>query len=108
MSPRDVRRAALEAFRIGDWLVEPSLNQLSRAETIVHLRPQLIDLLAFLVSHAGEVVSKRDILDAVWPERFVSESALTACMTELRHALATQAAHRASSRTSPSGGTAFC
>lgn len=78
---------------MGDWLVEPSLNRVSRDGVPLHLRPQLIDLLVFLTDRPGRVVSKQEILDGVWPGQVVSESALTACVTELRHAIGDTGPH---------------
>ncbi len=52
-------------FRLGDWLVEPSLNKLSRSDQTVRLRPKLMDVLAFLASRPGGVVSPEEILESV-------------------------------------------
>ena len=41
------------------------------------LEPQAFDVLCYLVEHRGEVVRKEQLLDDVWGDRFVSESALT-------------------------------
>ena len=57
---------------MGDWLVQPSLNVLTHAGVVRHLEPQVMDLLAFL-AHAGRrVVSKDEIIDAVWHGRFIA------------------------------------
>lgn len=47
----------------------------------------LIDLLALLAERRGQVVTKEEILDRIWSSRFVSESALTRSVAELRHYL---------------------
>ncbi|MBP1636483.1 MAG: hypothetical protein H6Q10_3057 [Acidobacteria bacterium] len=83
--PRDLPFAP--NFRVGDWLVEPSLDRLSRNGSVVHLRPQLTNLLLLLARHAGRTVSKGQILASVWAGQFVAESGLSRCMTELRRAL---------------------
>mgnify|MGYP003586200707 CR=1 FL=1 len=74
-------------FRVADWLVEPSLDRLSRGETVLHLRPQLTNLLVLLAEHAGKTVSKDEILARVWEGQFVAESGMTRCVAELRQAL---------------------
>ncbi len=74
-------------FHIGDWLVEPSLDRLSRNGTSVRLRPQLTDLLVLLARRAGRTVSKGEILEGVWGRLFVGESGVSRCISELRHAL---------------------
>jgi non-specific serine/threonine protein kinase len=44
-------------------------------------------LLALLLAHAGEIVTKDEIMEALWPSREVSETSLTVCMARLRQAL---------------------
>jgi hypothetical protein len=44
-------------------------------------------VLAYLVAHAGQVVTKEALLEAVWPEAVVSEGVLKACMRQIRRAL---------------------
>jgi len=79
-------------FTVGDWVVEPSLNRMTSRASIVHLRPRLMDLLAFLADHAGEVVAKDEVLAAVWGQPFLAESVLSRSITELRQALGDDAA----------------
>jgi predicted ATPase len=50
----------------------------------VALRPKTAAVLAYLVDRAGEVVSKRELLDAVWPDGFVGDAVLVNCVLELR------------------------
>jgi serine/threonine-protein kinase len=83
----------VKPFRLGDWLVEPALDRLTRNGTVVHLRPQAMDVLAFLASRAGAVVSHDETMAAVWGERFVNEYALTRCIADLRKALGEDARH---------------
>ncbi len=81
------------AFRLGDLLVEPTLNRLSRGRTRVQIRPRLMDVLSFLAEHQGEVVSKDTILAAVWVRPFLAESVLSRSIAELRQILGDDAAH---------------
>ena len=46
-----------------------------------------LDLLSLLLAHAGEVVTKEEALDALWPGRDVTEASLTKCVARLRLAL---------------------
>ncbi len=80
-------------FRLGDWLVQPSLCRLTRDGRTVQVRAKVMDLLAYLASRQGQVVSKDDLLNDVWGSLAVSESALTRTVTELRHALEDEADH---------------
>jgi DNA-binding winged helix-turn-helix (wHTH) protein len=74
-------------FRLAEWLVQPSLNRLSRGDTTVQVEPKLMDVLVYLADHQGEVVSKIDITDGVWPEVFITESVITRAIAGLRRAL---------------------
>ena len=53
----------------------------------MHVEPQVFDVLAYLVAHRDRVVPKTELLDAVWGDRFVSESALTSRIKEARRAV---------------------
>jgi TolB-like protein/DNA-binding winged helix-turn-helix (wHTH) protein/Tfp pilus assembly protein PilF len=75
-----------QAFRLGDWQIEPQLGRASKGDRMVHLRAKVMDLLVFLVERPGQVVSKDELLNGVWHTEFVSESALTRVVTELRQA----------------------
>jgi DNA-binding winged helix-turn-helix (wHTH) protein len=51
--------------------------ELYRDARPVRLEPQVLEVLRYLVQHADRVVPKTELLDNVWGDRFVSESALT-------------------------------
>jgi len=58
-----------------------------RGDTVVPLTPKLLDLLLHLLDHAGELVTKEALLDAIWPDANVTDNALTQAISELRQAL---------------------
>jgi DNA-binding winged helix-turn-helix (wHTH) protein/pimeloyl-ACP methyl ester carboxylesterase len=74
-------------FRFGDCTVDTSLREVCRAGKAVHVEPQVFDLLAFLIEHRDRVVSKDDILNAIWEGRIVSEAALSSRINAIRRAL---------------------
>lgn len=78
--------SAAGAVRIGEWLAEPSLNRLSRGDTVLHVRPKAMDVLALLARQPGEVVSRETIIDTVWAKTFIADSALASAVSELRKA----------------------
>ncbi len=53
----------------------------------VGLAPKPFDTLAYLVRSSGRVVSKQELLDAVWPDTFITEDGLVQCVVEIRRAL---------------------
>ncbi len=60
---------------------------LTRDGQEVRIEPQVFDLLCCLIERRGEVVRKEELLDQVWGDRFVSESALTTRIKSARQAV---------------------
>jgi DNA-binding winged helix-turn-helix (wHTH) protein len=74
-------------FRVGRWLVQPSLNNISFEGVNVHLEPKVMEVLVCLAQHAGETLPKEKLIETVWADRFVSDDVLKRCISQLRHAL---------------------
>ena len=53
----------------------------------IRLRPRTYDVLAFLATHAGRLVPKRELMDAVWGDVAVTDDSLVQCLMEIRRAL---------------------
>src|SRR6476660_5039124 len=77
----------MEDFYLGDSLIQPALCRLTVQGRTFQVRARVMDLLAYLARHPGEVISKDKLLDDVWGSQAISESALTRTVTELRQAL---------------------
>lgn len=71
----------------GDCELSIERRELRRADDLVALEPQVFDVLAFLLAHRDRVVAKTELLDEVWGDRFVSESALTSRIKSVRRAI---------------------
>ena len=69
------------------YALDTDRRELHRGDDLVPIEPQVFDLLAYLVSQRERVVSKDDLLTAVWKGRIVSESALTTRINAARAAL---------------------
>jgi transcriptional activator of cad operon len=76
-----------ERFLIGEWLVEPALDRISRAGEIVKLEPRTMRLLMRLAQARGQVVSSRQLLDEVWPGVIVGSGSLYQAVSQLRKLL---------------------
>jgi TolB-like protein/DNA-binding winged helix-turn-helix (wHTH) protein len=72
------------SFRIGSWVVEPSLNTISSNGSTIRLEPKVMEVLVCLTRHAGESLTKEKLLQEVWPGTFVTDDALKRCILELR------------------------
>src|SRR6516162_1307294 len=78
-------------FRVGRWLVAPSLNSISCKGTTVRLEPKVMEVLVCLAQHAGETLPKETLFHTVWPDTFVTDDVLTHAISDLRHAFADDA-----------------
>ena len=79
------------AFKIGEWLIQPPLNEISNSTRSLRLEPKVMDVLLCLTSHAGEVVSKETLIHMIWEDRVVSDGVITTTIGELRRALGDEA-----------------
>jgi TolB-like protein len=71
----------------GDYDIDVERRELRRAETPVHVEPQVFDLLVYLVNNRDRVVSKDDLIASVWGGRIVSDSTLTSRINAVRNAV---------------------
>jgi DNA-binding winged helix-turn-helix (wHTH) protein len=62
-------------------------RELRRGAELIDIGPQVFDLLVYLIRNRDRVVSKDDLLDAVWEGRIVSESTLTSRINAARRAI---------------------
>jgi non-specific serine/threonine protein kinase len=74
-------------WRFGNSCFDAASLVLTVAGQDVDLERRPLELLALLLSHAGEVVTKDEIIAALWADRDVTEASLTKCMARLRRAL---------------------
>ncbi len=73
-------------FHVGEWRVEADLNCIVKGDLRVSVEPRVIEVLVCLADYPGEVLSKEQILRAVWPGTFVSDEVLRYSISELRKA----------------------
>jgi TolB-like protein len=74
-------------YKFHDFSLDIERRELHRSGELVSLEPQIFDLLQFLIENRERVVSKDEIVTAVWNGRIVSESTITSRITDLRHAV---------------------
>src|SRR5262245_30462928 len=73
-------------FRFGEFLIDPQLNSITRDNQSTRLEPKVMQLLQRLSHTAGEVVSKEQLMQAVWTDTIVTDDVLTRAISELRKA----------------------
>jgi TolB-like protein/DNA-binding winged helix-turn-helix (wHTH) protein len=74
-------------YRIGQIALDSRKRTLSRAGSPVSLTPKAFDVLLFLVQNPNRLITKEELLQAVWGDTFVEEGNLTQYISHLRKAL---------------------
>lgn len=81
----------MSSFRFGDFLLSTEERKLSRDCIELPLGARAFDMLSFMVENRHRVLTKEEILDAVWPDIAVEESNLTVQVSALRKVLGPKA-----------------
>ena len=82
-------------YRFDDFLVDPEAWRLSRDGQEIHLEPLVLELLIYLIANRERLVTRQELMDTVWGDTVISESALTKAVARLRQALGDDSAtHR--------------
>jgi DNA-binding winged helix-turn-helix (wHTH) protein/TolB-like protein/Flp pilus assembly protein TadD len=84
-------RSGMSEFKVGYCVVKPATNEIVRDGEILHLEPKSMEVLVHLIAHRGEVVSRTDLLDRVWPGVLVGDDSLTGAIIKIRRAFADNA-----------------
>jgi DNA-binding winged helix-turn-helix (wHTH) protein len=74
-------------FAFGGFELDTDAVELRHLGAPVPLEPRVFDVLEYLVRHRERVVPKEELLDEVWGDRFVTESALSSCVRHIRRVL---------------------
>src|SRR5271156_1429235 len=74
-------------YYFGEFVLDPGRRTLSRADSPVSLTPKAFDVLFFLVQNPNRLVTKEELLQAVWGDTIVEEGNLTQYISHLRKAL---------------------
>src|SRR5580698_4138041 len=95
------------SFEFGAFRFHARGKQLVRNGIVVPVGSRALDILAFLLDHAGQTVGKDALMTAVWPGRVVEESNLTVHMSALRRVLEEGGAGTSFIHTDPGRGYRF-
>ena len=74
-------------YRFGNFTLDLSRNLLMRDGEVVPLRNKVFEVLKYLVERHGRLVTKNELIEAVWPDVAVTDNSLTQCLAEIRRAL---------------------
>src|SRR6516162_8941542 len=74
-------------FRFAEYTLDILRGSLRTADREVELRPKSFEVLCYLVENAGRIVTKDELIKAVWPDVVVTEESLTRCVSDVRNAI---------------------
>ncbi|MDH3512233.1 MAG: winged helix-turn-helix domain-containing protein [Gammaproteobacteria bacterium] len=74
-------------YRFDDFLADPETWRLTRGGQEIHLEPVVLKLLIYLIGNRSRLVTRDELMDTVWGDTVISESALTKAVARLRKAL---------------------
>src|SRR5882724_10346776 len=74
-------------YRFGQFALDSRKRTVSRADSTISLTPKAFDVLLFLAQNPNRLVTKEELLQAVWGDTFVEEGNLTQYISHLRKAL---------------------
>jgi pimeloyl-ACP methyl ester carboxylesterase/DNA-binding winged helix-turn-helix (wHTH) protein len=94
-------------YRFGPFCLDVRERRLSRDGEAIPLRLKVFDTLTVLVANAGRLMTKQELLDAIWPETTVEENNLNHNISVLRHALGEKATGQQYIETVPRVGYRF-
>src|ERR1700689_742625 len=74
-------------YRFGQFALDSRKRTLARADSPVSLTPRAFEVLLYLAQNPNRLVTKEELLQAVWGDTFVEEGNLTQYISHLRKAL---------------------
>ena len=74
-------------YQFGEFTLDLARGCVFKAGEEIKLRPKVYETLKYLVEHPGRLIGKQELMQAVWPDAFVTDDSLVQCTLELRRAL---------------------
>src|SRR5690242_16591126 len=96
-----------QIYQFANFTLNVNERRLQCGRKEIYLPPKSFETLLYLVERHGSLVKKRDILDALWADTFVTENALTRSIKEAREALGDDAYNPRYIKTIPRVGYRF-
>lgn len=83
----DMQCRTSHLYRFDPFLLDADARLLVRDGRVVPLSPRVLETLLLLVENSGRVLSKEELMQALWPDTWVEESNLTQNISQIRKAL---------------------
>src|SRR4029453_11515664 len=82
-----MRRLPQRTFAFNEFTLDLTRGSLFRGRDEIKLRPKSFETLRYLVENSGRLISKNELIEAVWPDTSVTDDSLVQCLIEVRRAL---------------------
>lgn len=81
------------SYQFGEFTLDVGRGCVLRGGEEIKLRPKVYETLKYLVENPGRLIGKQELMQAVWPDAFVTDDSLVQCTLELRRALDDRGQH---------------
>jgi DNA-binding winged helix-turn-helix (wHTH) protein len=82
-----MQKLSHQTHSFDEFTLDLTRGSLLRGQEEIKLRPKAFDVLSYLIENHGRLVSKDELIKAVWPDSFVTDDSLVQCLMEVRRAL---------------------
>ena len=96
-----------QCFQVGEFFLDPANRLLRHGESPVSLSPKAFDALVYLVRNPGRLLTRDELIQALWPDSYVEEGNLSVHIFQVRKALGAAADGKAYIQTVPKKGYRF-
>jgi TolB-like protein/DNA-binding winged helix-turn-helix (wHTH) protein/Tfp pilus assembly protein PilF len=86
-----MQKLSHQTHSFGEFTLDLTRGCLSRGEEEIKLRPKSFEALKYLVENNGRLISKDELIHAVWVDTAVTDDSLVKCLKDIRHALSDEA-----------------
>jgi len=70
-----------------EFTLDPAAERLFRGPDEIKLRPKSFQVILYLLEHHGRLVTREELLQAIWGDVVVTDESITKCIAEIRKAL---------------------
>lgn len=75
------------AYYFGEFTLDVGKGCVLKGQEEIKLRPKVFEALQYFVQNSGRLIGKQELIQAIWPDSFVTDDSLVQCTVELRRAL---------------------
>ena len=76
-----------QQYQLGSWIICPQTNTITNKADVHSIDNKSMQVLSFLLQQAGKKVTKEQVIEHVWKDRFVTDDILSVTISKIRKAL---------------------